>query len=163
MYEVNPKEAAAGKSTFEPYFGINFGMALDAPIYSDIISFSPEVTLLAKMNVKSELSHVSGEIQVPLLFTCYVHTYFGLELGPELRFRVTDMYKFGQTWDSNNEAFENVDFGISGGARYAISDNAFIVGRLYFGLRDILNVETNANRVFQRGAQISFLYAGAGR
>ena len=144
--------------------GGHFGMAADIPLYEDIISFSPEVQFSGKAAVGELFDNVVGEIQVPLLFTCYITTTFGVDLGPSINYEIFNFVKTANDWEKNIPITEPLDFGVAGGARFKITDNATILGRFYFGLRDLLKSDALANfSPYNRSIQISYLYSGGGR
>jgi len=144
------------------FIGGHFGMSMDIPLYEDIWSFSPDIQLVAKTSIGDDSEVILADVQVPLTFSCYILPDFGVDLGPQIAYRVVDLTKINGNFESNLVGLEKLDFGIAGGVRFRLNDNLMLVGRYFYGLRDLNTILQN-QKTFNRSGQISFLYSGGGR
>ncbi len=144
------------------FVGGHFGMSMDIPLYEDILSFSPDLQFLVKSVVGEQVDAIQAEVQIPLVFSCYILPNFGVDLGPSIGYRAISLTKLGDNFEKAEGGFEELDFGISGGVRFKLNDNLMLVGRYYYGLRDV-NTIFAGRKIFNRSGQISFLYSGSGR
>lgn len=167
LYEVVTNIESKTRN-YESYFGIHFGMALDVPVYDDIVSFTPELQLRVRDNFEEEDNNLVADIDIPLLFTAYLYPFFGLDLGPELRYEVVDVHRIGDEWFKDEAPLKKFDFGIAGGARFKVNDGPTILLRLYLGLNNLNEFEDpslpidSQTKIFNRSIQLSFI-SGGGR
>lgn len=104
-------------------------------------------------------------LEVPIIVSYSPVKKLAIEAGPDVAFKLSAMAK-GDDTKNKLDLYNAVDFGLTAGARFNITERIDIVGRYYYGLiaieeinfRDMNNNPVGDGREYNRNAQVSFSY-----
>ncbi len=108
-------------------------------------------------------------IDLPILISYQPMKIINIDLGPNISFKTSATATDGKTTSNVDNLYNNnIDFGISAGLRFNITDKVAIIGRYYYGLSPVDEITyadmnnnttkvTFANRTLQFGLSYKIL------
>ena len=102
-----------------------------------------------------------GQLQVPILFRLMVNDGIFFNVGPYAAYNISAEEEYEDETEDIKKSFKDFDFGLAGGAGYALKNGLFIEARYNFGLSNNFELKDGdksewKNRVIQVG--IGFIF-----
>ncbi len=147
----------------------HLGLLAEIPV-SERFSVQPEVLYssqgydILNRNDANDIEYQLDYINIPVLAKIYLIEGLSFEVGPQVGFLVKNEVDFDPSAINegdiplDDDQFNSVDFGLSGGASYKFINGFFINARYNAGLSDIYEDSASdaKNSVFQLGVGFMF-------
>jgi hypothetical protein len=146
----------------------NAGVRFHVGVYrqfkiTNTISFVPEIQLSRKGANSTDLKIYLDYLEVPLVVAYAPVKWLDLEVGPDICYNVYESERRGgSTQRLKGNLFKNLDFGITAGLKFRLTDQVAVVGRYYFAItptadikwRDENNLPSGSTNIYNRNIQL---------
>lgn len=138
-------------------------------LITDKLSLIPEFQFTLRgassedISTNSDIRTNLNYLELPILLSYSLIEKIGIDLGPSFAYKISSVAK-GENFSNNIDDLydKNVDFGISTGVRFNVTDKIVLIGRYYYGIAkvneftfaDVNNNQTTVsyyNRIIQLG------------